>query len=322
MNKETKVNFSFQKLFGAVLTLTAIGFCGTAAAQDTQVLVNTGNTDRKLGALSRRPSLNKAETETADDFDLKQTTVLTGATITGLISPAIPLANVANVEVELYHVFPEDSVADRTPQVPTRQNSPADVEIDSATRDRAARTLTFSTTLLNPNLSVPNSVSKGINKKPLSTTGGDLAVTGEEVQIAIIFAKPIVLPAGHYFFRPEVLVNGADFFYLSAPKPIVAPGIAIAGDLQAWIRNTDLAPDWLRIGGDIIGGNPAPAFNMTFSLSGVSLVTAGVPGQADCHDVTLDGLADQFGSASAAASALGFPSVKALQEAFRSFCGN
>jgi hypothetical protein len=315
-------NSSFQKLFGAWLALAAIGFCGTAAAQEAQVLVNTGNADGKLGALSRRPSVNKAETETADDFFLKQTTVLTGATIVGLISPATPLANVTDVEVELYHVFPADSIADRVPQVPTRQNSPGDVEIDSATRDGVSRTLRFSTTLLNPNFSVPNSVSTGINKIPLSTTKGDGPVTGEEVQIAITFAKPIVLPAGHYFFRPEVLVNGGDFFYLSAPRPIVAPGVAIAGDLQAWIRNTNLSPDWLRIGGDIIGGNPAPTFNMTFSLSGVSLVGAGVPGQGDCHDVTLAGLADQFGSASAAASALGFPSVKALQDAFRTFCGN
>lgn len=311
---------SFRKLFGAWLALAAIGFCGTAAAQETQVLVNTGNTDDKLGALSRRPSANKVETETADDFFLKQTTVLTGATITGLISPATPLANVANVEVELYHLFPADSIVDRTPQVPTRQNSPADVEIDSATRDAATRTLTFSTILLNPNFTVPASVSTGIN----TTTHGDGAVTGEEVQIDITFTKPIVLPAGRYFFRPEVLVNGAaDFYFLSAPKPIVAPGIAIAGDLQAWIRNTNLAPDWLRIGGDIIGGpDPKPAFNMTFSLSGASLVTAGVPGQDDCHGVTLAGLANQFGSASAAASALGFPSVTAMQEAFRSFCGN
>ncbi len=315
-------NFSSQKLFVAWLALAAIGFCGTAAAQEAQVLVNTGNTDGKLGALSRRPSVNKAETETADDFVLKQTTVLTGATIVGLISPATPLANVANVEVELYHVFPVDSIVDRLPQVPTRQNSPADVEIDSATRDGVLRSLSFSTSLLNPNFSVPNSVSTGINKIPLSTTQGDGAVTGEEVQIAVTFTSPIVLPAGHYYFRPEVLVNGSDFFYLSAPKPIVAPGVAIAGDLQAWIRNTNLSPDWLRIGGDIIGGNPAPAFNMTFSLSGVSLVSAGVPGQDDCHGATLASLADQFGSASAAASALGFPSVKALQEVFRTFCGN
>ena len=315
-------NFSSYKLFGAGLVLAAIGSCGTAAAQEAQVLVNTGNIDGKLGALSRRPSVNQAETETADDFLLRQTTVLTGATITGLISPATPLTNVANVEVELYHVFPEDSIVDRTPQVPTRQNSPADVEIDSATRDGISRTLSFSTTLLNPTFSVPNSVSTGINKSPLSTTHGDGAVTGEEVQITITFSKPIVLPAGRYFFRPEVLVNGADFFFLSAPKPIVAPGVAIPGDLQAWIRNTNLSPDWLRIGGDIIGGDPKPAFNMTFSLSGFSLLSAGVPGQEDCHDVTLAGLADQFGSASAAAKVLGFPSVKAMQESVRTFCGN
>jgi hypothetical protein len=310
-------NFSFQKFFGAWLVLAAIGSCGAAAAQEAKVLVNTGNTDGKMGALSRRPSLNKVETETADDFVLNQTTVLNGATIVGLISPAVPLASVADVEVELYHRFPEDSVVDRVPQVPTRQNSPSDVEIDSATRDAIARTLTFTPTQLNPNFSALNST--GITKSPLSPDG---AVTGEEVQINITFANPIVLPAGHYFFRPEVLVNGANFFFLSAPKPIVAPGTAIAGDLQAWIRNTDLAPDWLRIGADVVGGSPAPAFNMTFSLSGVSLVIAGVPGQPDCHDVTLAGLANQFGSASAAASALGFPSVKAMQDAFRSFCGN
>jgi hypothetical protein len=57
-------------------------------------------------------------------------------------------------------------------------------------------------------------------------------------------------------------------------------------------------------------------------LFGGNLLSAGVPGQEDCHGVTLAGLADQFGSASAAASALGFPSVKATQESFRMFCEN
>ena len=33
--------------------------------------------------------------------------------------------------------------------------------------------------------SAPNSVSTGINKKPLSTTQGDGPITGEEVQIAV-----------------------------------------------------------------------------------------------------------------------------------------
>jgi Amidohydrolase len=88
-------------LFGAFLVLAAMFFSASAAAQEAQVLVNTGNPDGKLGALSRRPSVNKTETETADDFALKQTTVFTGATIVGLVSAATPLANIANVEVEL-----------------------------------------------------------------------------------------------------------------------------------------------------------------------------------------------------------------------------
>lgn len=318
-------NYSSEKLFGAFLVLAAMFFSANAAAQETQVLVNTGNPDGKLGALSRRPSANKVETETADDFVLKQTTVLTGASIIGLVSPATSLANITNVEVELYHVFPLDSVDPPSGNVPSRTFSPADVEIDSATRDASQQTLRFSTNLLNASFTVLKTVVNGINKKPLSTTQGEPSATGQEVEIAITFTSPIVLPAGHYYFRPEVLVNGSDFLYLSAPRPIVAPGIPIAGDLQAWIRNSKLSPDWLRIGTDIIGpdlttGAAAPTFNMTFSLSGAALQSTGTPGQADCHDITISGLAEQFGSIPAAESALGFSSVKALQNSFRAFC--
>ena len=313
-------NYSTEKLFGVFLVLAAMFFSASAAAQETQVLVNTGNPDGKLGALSRRPSTNKLETETADDFVLKQTTVLTGATISGLISPATPLTNITNVEVELYHIFPLDSVDPPSGNVPSRANSPSDVEIDSATRDAGLRTLKFTASLLNANFSVLNTVVNGIQKKPLNTTHGEGPATGEEVEIAITFTSPIILPAGHYFFRPEVLVNGGDFLYLSAPRPIVAPGTPIAGDLQAWIRNSNLSPDWLRIGTDIVGGDTPPTFNMTFSLSGAALLSAGTPGQPECHDVTISGLAEQFGGVPAAVSALGFSSVKALQNSFRAFC--
>ncbi len=320
--KENEVqNYSFQKSFGALFVLAAMFFSGTAAAQVTQVLVNTGRPDGKLGALSRPASANKSETETADDFVLSQTTVITGATITGLITPATPLASIANVEVELYHRFPEDSIDPPSPiKVPSRVNSPSDVEIDSATRDAHRGTLSFTANLLNPNFSVPTTVVNKINAKPLdSVTHGEPAAIGEEVEIAITFTSPIVLPAGHYFFRPEVLVTGGDFLYLSAPRPIVAPGTAIAGDLQAWIRNSDLKPDWLRIGTDIIAGDP-PTFNMTFSLTGATIQAAGTPGQANCHGETISGLTEQFGSLAAAASALGFSSVQALQNSFRAFC--
>src|SRR5262249_10032009 len=106
---------------------------------------------------------------------------------------------------------------------------------------------------------------------PNQTTGGEPSVTGQEVQFNVIFTTPFSLPANHYFFVPQVQLSSGDFFWLSAPKPIVPPGTPFPPgftDLQSWIRNEDLAPDWLRIGTDIVGGNPAPTFNMAFTLSG------------------------------------------------------
>jgi len=313
-----------QKVIGSLVVLAGLCFSGAASAQDSRFFVSTGNTDHKLGALSRRPSAGKVETETADDFLLNQTTVITGATISGLITPATPLANIANVEVEFYHGFPLDS-ANPNPlagKVPTRANSPADVEIATATRDGNLGSLRFAPRLVNDNALVQVKVADKILPKPDNTTHGEGPVTGEEVQINITFTTPVILPAGRYFFRPEVLVTGGDFLFLSAPKPIVAPGTAIAGDLQAWIRNTGLNPDWLRIGTDIVSNpNLAPTFNMTFSLAGNTVIEVGTPGQANCHGKTISGLAAQFGSIDAAAGVLGFSSVQALEDSFTTFCG-
>ena len=125
-------------------------------------------------------------------------------------------------------MFPLDSRAAHpgrpfgTAQVPSRVNSPADVEIDAATRDGSLGTLSFAASLLNGSFSVTNTVVNGINLPTMTRSEGP--ATGEEVQITITFTPPILLPAGHYFFRPEVLVDDGDFLYLSAPRPIVAPG--------------------------------------------------------------------------------------------------
>lgn len=130
-----------------------------APAWASPFFFTTGDTDGLLGALSRSESAGKLETETADDFFLTETTVIRGATITGLITA--PLANISNVEVELYHVFPLDSVSPPSGRVFTRVNSPADVEIDAATRDGSVGTLRFSASGLNPSFTVPNTVVNG-----------------------------------------------------------------------------------------------------------------------------------------------------------------
>jgi hypothetical protein len=173
--------------------------------------------------------------------------------------------------------------------------------------------------VLNATFTVDNTVVNDI-KLPTVPPGGEGSATGEEVEITIVFTSPVILPAGHYFFRPEVLLANVEFLYLSAPRPIVPPGDPFVGDLQAWIRNSNLAPDWLRIGTDIIGGATPPTFSMTFSLAGETIPQAGTPGQGDCHGTIISALADQFGNTDSAAFSLGFSSVKALQFGFGAFC--
>jgi hypothetical protein len=267
-----------------------------------------------MGAASRRASPGKLETETADDFTLDQTTVIRRATIVGLVPPRTLPQDIKEVEVEVYHVFPLDSAIPPSGKVPSRANSPSDVEIGTATRAGNPGTLTFSTNVLNSNFGVANTVVNNL-KVATAPPAGEGSAAGEEVEITITFTSPIILPAGHYFFRPEVLLTSGDFLYLSAPKLIPAPK-----DLQAWIRNSNLAPDWLRIGTDIVGGATAPNFNMTFSLAGETVPEAGTPGVANCLGKTISALAQEFGNTYSAASSLGFSSVQALQDGFTLFC--
>jgi hypothetical protein len=49
-------------------------------------------------------------------------------------------------------------------------------------------------------------------------------VTGQETLISVNFTTPFNLPADHYFFVPQVELSNGDFFWLSAPKPIIPPG--------------------------------------------------------------------------------------------------
>jgi hypothetical protein len=232
---------------------------------------STGNPDGLMATGSRPSSAGTKEIESADDFVLDQTTSIDHATFTGLLTGG----TVGEVRVEIYRVFPNDSDVNRTSgpptfstsQVPTRFNSPSDVEL--ADRDTADGNLSFTTTGLGVgSFTALNSVLNGINPKPNQTTGGEGSVTGQEVQFDVTFTTPFLLSPDHYFFVPQVEVTGGDFLWLSAPKPIVAPGTSFTPDLQSWIRNEDLAPDWLRIGTDIVGGTPAPTFNATFSLAG------------------------------------------------------
>ena len=248
-----RMRATLASLFGVLLSLPALG----------DLLVQTSSPDGLMAAASRPASSGKIEIEAADDFLFACDATVTGGTFTGLL-PASE-GSVTNVVIEIYRVFPQDSTDPPSGNVPTRSNSPSDVAF--ATKDASANELTFTTLVINPNFNVVNSVLNGIHPKPNQTTGGDGAVSGREVQFDFTFDSPISLPAGHYFFVPQVELDSGDFYWLSAPHPIVS-GTPFTPDLQMWIRNEDLSPDWLRVGTDIVGGLTPPTFNGSYSLTG------------------------------------------------------
>ena len=238
----------------------------------TPFFFSTGSPDGQIATLSRTASTGKLETETADDFVTTLPTNITDATFTGLLVGGATPADVRDVEIELYHVFPVDSANPPDGRVIARANSPSDNNFAAA--DGALGQLSFTTTVLNPSFHAFNSVVNGINPKPSQFTGGEGPVTGQEVQFNVHFNTPFSLNGqDHIFFRPEVDFGSAgDFLWLSAPKPIILPpGTPFANDLHTRIRTDGpgaLAPDWERIGTDVTHQGP---FNASFSLLGTTV---------------------------------------------------
>jgi hypothetical protein len=267
----------------AALAFTAMVMPLPAAADS--FVFNTGTPDGLMATATRPGSGSNFEIETGDDFVLTQPTSITQAAFTGLIPSG---ASITNVVVEMYRVFPNDSDTTRMPNVPTRANSPADVEIPQADRNLASGSLSIIPIIQSLSFTAANSVQPGgIHPKPGQTTGGDKSVTGEEVQINVNFTTPITLAADHYFFVPQVELSTGNFLWLSAPRPIDPskggiPFPAGFTDLQSWTRDQMLDPDWLRVGTDIVGGETPPTFNAAFVLNGFTvpapIAGAGLPG--------------------------------------------
>jgi len=265
------------KASGAAVLLGLMTAAPTAA---DPFFFSTGNVTNLIATAARPAIGGKFEIESADDFVTTGPTSITSATFTGLLTGGATVANVGEVVVEIYRVFPNDSDVGRTsgpptfstPQVPTRVNSPSDVALDS--RDTSSGNLAVSTKVLSNTFTALNSIQPGgIHPLPGVTTGGDGQITGQEVEFDVTFTTPFSLSPDHFFFVPQVQVSGGEFLWLSGTRPLVPspfpPGIT---DLQSWTRDeispNNLAPDWLRIGQDIVDGSPFPTFNAAFSLVG------------------------------------------------------
>jgi hypothetical protein len=254
--------------------LMAFGLGAMLASSALGATIYNNLTPNNQMAIATRPESGSAfEIEAGDDFVLGSRTIINTASFVGLIVPGSGgTPAISQIVAEMYRVFPLDSNTARTPNVPTRMNSPSDVALVS--RDSASSELTFSSSVLSATFTALNSVQPGgIHPSPFQNTMGNGPLTGQEVQINLTFATPFDLQADHFFFVPQVLLtNGGQFYWLSASRPISGagttpfpPGVT---DLQAWTRDTFLDPDWLRVGTDIVGGATPPTFNTAFSLEG------------------------------------------------------
>lgn len=244
----------------------ASGLLAIASPAFSDPVFSTGTPDGLIGTASRPSGASQIEIETADDFVLTQETAITGGTFTGLVPTG---SNIGNVVVEIYRVFPFDSTVPPSGNVLTRANSPSDNALTSA--DSSVGQLVLTTSTLSSNFTVLNSVVNGINPLPGQFTGGEGAASGQEVLFTFSLLNALDLSADHYFFVPQVQLSSGTFLWLSAPRPILPPGTAFpAGttDLQSWIRNGSLAPDWSRVGTDITHQGP---FNAAFSLNGFAV---------------------------------------------------
>jgi hypothetical protein len=257
---------STPKLF--LVCAMATGFAANLPADSFSF--STGTPDGLIATGSRPSGPGGIEIESADDFILDFQTSINHATFYGLLPAGASISDITQVRAEIYRVFPKDSTDPPSGNVPTRVNSPSDVAF--AERDTATSDLTFSASIVSSSFTAANSVLNGINPSPGQQTGGEGPVTGTEVLFDVTLTTPFDLPADHYFFIPQVALSNGNFLWLSAPRNPPPP---INPDLQSWIRNEDLAPDWLRVGADIVGDT---TFNAAFSVSGDTVPEPGTIG--------------------------------------------
>src|SRR4051812_6819696 len=94
----------------AVVTTVACAL-GHPARADSTFFFSTGSPDGLMAMASRGPN---SQIEAADDFiTTASTTTITSATFTGLVTGGVPLSNISEINIDLYHVFPVDSDAGR-----------------------------------------------------------------------------------------------------------------------------------------------------------------------------------------------------------------
>jgi YVTN family beta-propeller protein len=169
--------------------------------------------------------------------------------------------------------------------------------------DTATNTVTFATPVgFNP-LGVPVTPD-GRNVYITNNANNINTVSMIDTAKNTVIGSPIMV--GFDAFRVAVTPDGSKVYVTNASSnsnsvPVIA---TTANTVSATIP---------------VGVNPA-ALGILIQPFQPPLRFAGTPGKANCQGESASGLAQQFGGSNTATAALGFPSVRALQDAILAFC--
>ena len=142
------------------------------------------------------------------------------------------------------------------PRVPENSTAPAERcradtrELAVGRRVRHSRgsgdgSLSYATSIVNPNFTVANSIVNGINPVPLQTTNGEGPVRGQEALIPL--RSSFSLPPDYYFV---VSASPADQRYV--PLAVRSGTGALHGGFPGLDSQRQSGSNWLRAGTDIV----------------------------------------------------------------------
>ena len=251
------------------ISTAVIGLLSAVPAAAQSFSFSTGDPDGKIATATRPDIGGPFEIESADDFVLTHATSITSATFTGLLPIDAPLTDIGEVVVEIYRVFPKDSQDPPSGNVPTRVNSPSDVAFEY--RDSTSSSLTFTPTLVQADFAAANSVQPGGIRYPTTAHRRRRRGPGRGSAVLGKLHQPLPPPSGPLFLRAPGAALRRDFLVaVGAEADRGGTARPLVPDLQSWTRDDPgIAPDWLRVGTDIVGPDVgAPTFNAAFSLEG------------------------------------------------------
>ncbi len=149
--------------------------------------------------------------------------------------------------------------------------------------------------------------------------GAALSATGGTPQSTLINTQfPAPLTANLAENRSRVPLSGQTVNFAA---PITGPSATLTASAPVTDSNGNVST-LATANGNAGSYNVGASFgNSTAQFALTNVLFSGQPGKVNCHGQSVATLSKRYGTLRAAASALGYPSVQALQAAIKQFCG-